>query len=245
MTDSPLRIALVGDRSPAVRAHVRIPSVLAALAAARDERIEPYWIGSEAVAGDGSPLQGFDAIWLVPGSPYLHPEGAITAARLAREQGIPFLGTCGGFQHALWEFARNVCGIADAAHAEYSPDAAHPVLVELMCSLVGHEREVRTLEGSLAAMVLGDQPTTQRYSCSYGLAPGIGAVLAAHGLVLSGYDQDGETRIFELPGHPFYLGTLFQPELAPDDAGPHPVIAAFVDAAYSRLRLQPLDATAG
>ena len=67
-----------------------------------------------------------------------------------------------------------------------------------MCSLVGHEREVRTLEGSLAAMVLGDQPTTQRYSCSYGLAPGIGAVLAAHGLVLSGYDQDGETRIFEL-----------------------------------------------
>src|SRR5215475_4955398 len=109
-------IALVGDRSPSVRAHARIPQLIDALRRRDGVVLDPYWVAStEAHHG----LEGFDGIWIVPGSPYASPEGAIAAARTAREQRIPFLGTCGGFQHAIVMLARDLAGIDDAVHAEY------------------------------------------------------------------------------------------------------------------------------
>jgi CTP synthase (UTP-ammonia lyase) len=72
--------------------------------------LDAYWIPTPD-AGT-SALDGFDAIWVVPGSPYASAGGAITAVRAARERAIPFLGTCGGFQHALLEHARDVCGLS-------------------------------------------------------------------------------------------------------------------------------------
>src|ERR1044071_8581059 len=129
-------VALVGDRSPSVRAHARIPQLIDALRRRDGVVVDPYWVPSpEALQG----LEGFDGIWIVPGSPYESPEGAIQAARTAREQQIPFLGTCGGFQHAILMLARDLAGIKDAAHAEYGGDEGEMVLVELACSLVGHE----------------------------------------------------------------------------------------------------------
>ena len=80
-------------------------------------------------------LVGYDAIWLVPASPYKNTEAAFIAARYARENSIPFLGTCGGFQHALIEYARNVLGWSDAAHAETDTEGSM-VIAPLTCSLV-------------------------------------------------------------------------------------------------------------
>ncbi|GAA1967477.1 glutamine amidotransferase-related protein [Amycolatopsis minnesotensis] len=108
-------------------------------------------------------LAGFDAIWLVPGGPYRSEAGAITAARIAREQRIPFLGTCAGFQHAVLEIARDVCGIRHASHAENSPGAEDPLIVALACSLDGHEDVVEIQPGSLAHRVLGVDRTVERY----------------------------------------------------------------------------------
>src|ERR1700750_1159027 len=96
-------IALVGDRSPSVRAHARIPLLVHALRRRDDLVLAPYWVPSEA-AHDG--LEGFDAIWMVPGSPYRDRDGALAAVRTARERRIPFLGTCGGFQPAVVAGAR-------------------------------------------------------------------------------------------------------------------------------------------
>jgi CTP synthase (UTP-ammonia lyase) len=132
----PARVALVGDRSAGIRAHTRIPAILDALAERDRLILDAYWIPSTE-AGDS--LDGFDAIWVVPGSPYHNEAGVIAAIRTARERGIPFLGTCGGFQHALLEFARNACGLGDARHAENDPDSANPLIVPLECSLVDHE----------------------------------------------------------------------------------------------------------
>lgn len=90
-------------------------------------------------------MKGFDAVWVLPGSPYASEAGALAAIRTAREDGIPFLGTCGGFQHALLEYARNVCGLTRAAHAENDPaaDSGDLLIAPLACSLVGHEGVVR------------------------------------------------------------------------------------------------------
>jgi CTP synthase (UTP-ammonia lyase) len=221
----PVRIALVGDRSPLVQAHSRLPDILEALDAGGGTPLDPYWVGTDEVTD--AELARFDGIWLLPGSPYRDPDGALLAVRTAREGQIPFLGTCGGFQHLLLEFAAGVCGL-DAEHAELVPGAVDPLIRPLACSLVGEERVVVALAGTRAGEILGTAPRTERFFCRYGLEPRYEPVLQRHGLAVGGRDADGEVRLVELSGHPFMLGALFQPELSSSRSFVHPLIAAFI-----------------
>ncbi|MDX3574779.1 glutamine amidotransferase-related protein [Streptomyces sp. ID05-47C] len=225
------KIALVGDHSPNVVSHTRIPLLLDALAARDRLVLDAYWIPSADAEAEGA-VRGFDAVWVVPGSPYRSEAGVLAAIRTAREEGIPFLGTCGGFQHALLEFARDVCGLTRAAHAENDPDAEDPLLEPLACSLEGHEDTVLLEPGSLAREVIGRESTVERYSCRYGLSRHADT-LVAHGLRFSGRDARGEVRTAELPGHPFFLASLFQPELSGDGSRPHPMIRGLARAAVA------------
>jgi len=234
MTQHTPRIALVGDRSANVRAHARIPVLIESLLNREGIPLDTYWIPSPQ--GLDCDLSGFDAIWAVPGSPYESAEGVITAIRTAREQGIPFLGTCGGFQHALLEYARAVCGLTSVANAETVPDAEEFLIVPLECSLKGHEEAVMVVPGTLAATISGPGRRTERYHCDYGLNADYLATLTAGGLRFSGFDDAGQVRIAELPGHPFFVGTLFQPELHGDGTQPHPIIVAFAAAALEHAR---------
>ena len=225
------RIALVGDRSPNVVSHSRLPLILDALAKHDRLVLDAYWIPSEdAEAPDA--VRGFDAVWVLPGSPYRSEVGVLSAIRTARVAGIPFLGTCGGFQHALLEYARDVCGLTRVAHAENDPDAEDLLIEPLACSLVGHEAAVTIEPGSLAESAIGSERTVERYFCAYGPTRHLDT-LRAHGLRFSGHDEDGHVRIAELPGHPFFLATLFQPELSGDGSRPHPVVRALARAAVA------------
>ena len=235
------RVALVGDRSPNVVSHSRIPLLLDALATRDRLVLDTYWIPS-ADAEEADAVRGFDAVWVVPGSPYRSEAGVLAAIRTAREEGIPFLGTCGGFQHALLEFARNACGLSHVAHAENDPDADDVLLAPLACSLEGHEDTVVLTPGSLAHTVIGAERTVERYSCRYGLARHFDT-LTAHGLRFSGHDAAGQVRMAELPGHPFFLASLFQPELHGDGSRPHPMVRALARAAVehaARTGRQPV-----
>src|SRR4051812_15383535 len=93
MTDvfhsKPARLALIGDRSPLVQAHARMPDILDALDSDAGPAIDAYWIETVHVAE--TDLSGFDGIWLLPGSPYASTEGAVSAVRFAREASVPFL----------------------------------------------------------------------------------------------------------------------------------------------------------
>ncbi|MFE2261128.1 CTP synthase C-terminal region-related (seleno)protein [Streptomyces griseosporeus] len=228
------RIALVGDRSPDVVSHTRIPLLLDALAERDRLVLDAYWIPSEDAAAEGA-VRGFDAVWVLPGSPYRSEEGVLAAVRTAREDGVPFLGTCGGFQHALLEYARHVCGLTRVAHAENDPDAEDFLIEPLACSLVGHEAAVVIEPGSLAQSVIGAERTVERYFCAYGPSRHLDT-LRAHGMRFSGHDEEGHVRVAELPGHPFFLATLFQPELYGDGSRPHPVVRALARAAVAHAR---------
>ncbi|WP_149826187.1 CTP synthase C-terminal region-related (seleno)protein [Streptomyces tailanensis] len=235
------RLALVGDRSPDVVSHTRIPRFLDSLAERDRLVLDAYWIHSEDAAADAEAVRGFDAVWVVPGSPYRSEAGVLSAIRTARERGIPFLGTCGGFQHALLEYARGVCGLTQVAHAENDPDAEDFLIEPLACSLAGHEATVHVESGSLAQSVLGAERSVERYSCHYGPSRHLDT-LRAHGLRFSGHDEGGQVRIAELPGHPFFLATLFQPELSGDGSRPHPFVRALARAAVehaARAARQP------
>ena len=229
----PPRLALVGDRSDAVQAHSRIPGILASLATPGSETIEPYWLATADIE-TAEDVAGFDGIWIVPGSPYESIEGVLVAIQTARTDGIPLLGTCGGFQHIVLEYARHVCGLPDVTHAEIEPEAEELLLVPLACDLFGEESEVLIEEGTLAAAVMGAGATTERYFCRYGLARSYEKALTTRGLVISGRDPNGEARVVELPEHPFLVGTLFQPELSSDATWVHPLVLAFCDAVRSR-----------
>jgi CTP synthase (UTP-ammonia lyase) len=190
------------------------------------------WLPSADLARDPAPLAGYGGVLLAPGPPGAGLDGALTAARYARETGLPLLGTCGGFQHVLIEFARNAAGIAGAAHAELDPAAASPVCVPLACSLSGTRAPVHLRPGTLAAAVYrGAETTVEPFFCAYGLNRDFEPALTAAGLRFSGFDANGEPRVLELPGHPFFLATLYVPQAASEKDAPHPVLSAFTAAA--------------
>ena len=219
-------IGALGDRDPAYLTHREIDAAMAL--APPDTEIR--WVATDS--GDARRADAFDALWVVPGTPYRDESAVHAAIRHAREQDMPILGTCGGFQHMALEFAPNVAGIEGAAHGETDPDGEAIVVGSLTCSLVGEERTVTAVPGTRVAAICGTEPFTGFHWCSYGLAPGVAERLAAAGLVIGAHAEDAGVEAFELPGHPFYLATLFQPQVGSSERGTlHPLLTALVQAA--------------
>lgn len=227
------RIALVGDRDDACTAHLALPLALGRVSQELAAEFEARWIGTAAVTGP-SILEGYSGIWLVPKSPYESMEGALAAVRHARVNGIPFLGTCGGFQHALIEIARDVAGIADADHGETSPEGRSLIVSKLSCSLVDAKGTVHFARDSLLATAYGALIAHEGYHCSYGVNLSYKALLEGAGLRFTSWDGAGEARGAELPGHPFFAGVLFQPERAALENRTPPLVTAFVRSCLMR-----------
>lgn len=226
-----ISLALVGDFRAEVVAHACIPRALELAGEAARIQVVATWIGTETIRDAAHDLARFDAVWVVPASPYRNMDGALAAIRFARETGRPFLGTCGGFQHALIELARNVAGRSAADHAETNPTAPDLVVTPLRCSLVGETGTITFTPGSRMHTIFGGTPTQEGYHCSYGLEAAWRPRLEAARLRFTGFDTNGDVRAAELPSHPFFIGTLFQPERSAPTGRPHPLITAFVRAA--------------
>jgi CTP synthase (UTP-ammonia lyase) len=230
----PRRIALIGDFNPGVIAHRAIPQAIELAADQTDYPVEAIWVGTATLGPDvPSQLADFDAIWCVPASPYANTEGALAAIRFARESGRPFLGTCGGFQHALLEYARNVLGMPDAEHAELAPHAPSPLIAPLSCSLVEKSGIIRFAQGSRLRSIYGVAEAEETYHCNYGLNPRHGNLFEVGAMRIGGRDRDGEVRAVELVSQPFFFATLYQPERAALHGRAHPLVSAFVAATGS------------
>ena len=226
-----VQIALIGDYSPDVRAHVAIPRALSLAANGKVKSIEPVWVPTpELERHVKTRLQSLRGIWCVPASPYASMDGALNAIRFAREQSVPFLGTCGGFQHALIEYARNVLGVTDADHAESNPSAANPLITPLACALRDVDRRIVLKAGTRARSIYGCDEATEPYNCGFGLKPGHERLFDGSSLHITATDENGSARIVELAEHPFFIATLFQPERSAFKQVRHPLITAFVQA---------------
>lgn len=231
-----LRIALVGDYREEVIAHRAIPLALEMAGAELDVTVTPVWAATEGLDDDSAyGLDGVigsaDGIWCVPASPYLSTSGALRAIRFARERGVPFMGTCGGFQHAVLEFAQNVLGWEDAAHAEMDPDSQRLVIAPLSCSLVEQSGTIHFVSGTRLAQAYGVESAVEGYHCRYGLAPGVQQAMEAEGMVVAATDDEGDVRGIEIPAHPFFVATLFQHERSALKGVGSPAARAFVAAA--------------
>jgi CTP synthase (UTP-ammonia lyase) len=227
-----VRIGLIGDYDSVVYAHQMIPRALALAGAAVGCEVACDWLATQTLVDDpAARVAGYDGLWCVPGSPYASMAGALGAIRYARERGVPFLGTCGGFQHSVLEYARDVLGLAGADHAESNPEAAEPVIAPLACALVEQRGMIHFAPGSRVAAIYGMSAAVEGYHCSYGLNPAYAARFSTGALRIAGADEAGEARVVELAGHPFFIATLFQPERSAATGNAHPLITAFVAAA--------------
>jgi CTP synthase (UTP-ammonia lyase) len=216
------RIGIVGERIPEFPPHVATDAALEHTAEALGVELDARWIATD------EELPELDAIWCAPGSPYRSLDGALAALRHGREQGVPTLGTCGGCQHMLLEFARDVLGFEDAQHAEYDPYASRLFVTPLVCEVAGRTMHVKLDPAS--RLYGGATAVQEQYYCNFGLNPDYREQLDAAGFRITGVDADGDARMFELDDHPFYVATLFVPQMRSSPGRPHPVVTAFVAA---------------
>jgi CTP synthase (UTP-ammonia lyase) len=226
------RIILVGERDPAKPAHRGIEAAFDLYRQQSRCDLQQEWVSTATITPDSIDFLLRDAtgLWCTPGSPYESTAGALLAIQRARTAKIAFLGTCGGFQHALMEFARNVLR-HPAEHEELSPAAKEPLIVKLSCSLLGTQGRILVTAPDLFADVLRAGESWEEFNCNYGINRDLAAIFQGSDLVFVAHDELHQPRAFRLRQHPFFIGTLFQPERKSLAGSLHPVVQAFFRAA--------------
>ncbi|MBV9294238.1 MAG: CTP synthase [Acidobacteriaceae bacterium] len=186
-------------------------------------------------------LRRFDGILVPGGFGKRGIAGMLNAIRCAREEKIPYFGICLGMQTMVVEFARNVCGLAEADSTEFNPAAPYRVIYKLR-ELKGVDELGGTMrlgaypcllaEGSFAEQAYGATQTSERHRHRYEFNREFEAQLTQHGMRLTGQTPDGVyVEICEVPDHPWYLGCQFHPEFKSKPLEPHPLFTAFLNAA--------------
>jgi CTP synthase (UTP-ammonia lyase) len=227
-----IEIGIIGDYEPSNPTHVATNEGIGHAAEfLPSHTVNAIWLPTD----QRHKFNDFQGLICSPGSPYKSLEGALRGIQCARENTIPFLGTCGGSQHLVLEYARNVMGIQEASHAESDPHASCLFITPLSCSLVGKTMEVNMKPGSRAAAIYKKTRAAERYYCNFGLNPAYQEQLESAGIEISGTDEAGEARIMELPEHPFFIGTLFVPQANSTKDHPHPIVVEFLRASAIQL----------
>jgi CTP synthase (UTP-ammonia lyase) len=223
---SALRIALVGDQyNHNEPAHPMIEEVLSAIG------VDIRWVSTEIVDGP-EVLDSFHGVWVVPGGPYKNQAGVHMAVTHARTAGVPFLGTCGGFFSALLEYAENELRLPEVIGLAENEAKVGPLMVPLVCSIGDRRTPLKLRPDSLLAEVYGRAIGIREVlQCDYGLKPEFMDAAQQGQLRYSAWDPDDAPRALELTDHPFFMATLFQPELSSTTDGVHPILARFLDSA--------------
>lgn len=224
------KIAILGDFDPGRYSHISLNKSIEHIKKHLQQEMQFDWIDTNIFnTKDVFEKQGYKGLWIAPGSPYKDFDNVLKVIEYARLNNISTLGNCGGFQHMLIEFARNVCGISGADHEESNPETSEAVIHKLSCSLKGGQEELQIIEkSSLLFSILRQENFTGKFNCNYGLNEKYISALQNGGLVFTTKSISGEYRSFEIKNHPFYLGTLFQPALSSAEENPNPIIISFV-----------------
>jgi CTP synthase len=227
-------------------------------ALAHNLKLNLNWIEAEGLeTGDRTfeeQLAGYDGLLVPGGFGKRGIEGMLIAIRYARENKVPYFGICLGMQTACVEFARNVCGLADANSSEFDPATPHRVIYKLR-ELRGVEELGGTMRlgawpckiepGTLAHKIYGQLEISERHRHRYEFNREYEETLTAGGLRISGSTPDGTyVEMVELPNHPHFIGCQFHPEFKSKPLEPHPLFKTFVGAAYEYGRKRRAEKTA-
>lgn len=245
--DKKVTIAVVGKYVALQDAYISITESLRHAAVANEAELDIHWVNAEEIEADDTDMAkvmaGVDGILVPGGFGNRGIEGKIKAIQYAREHKIPFFGICLGMQCAVIEFARHVCGMADANSSEFNPNSAHPV-IDLMPEQIDVEDLGGTMRlGLYPCKVYPDTLTSKAYNAEliyerhrhrYEFNNAFREKIVDKGLVLGGTLPNGRlVEIVELPEseHPWFLGAQFHPEFKSRPTNPHPLFRDFVGAA--------------
>ncbi|MEM7110285.1 MAG: hypothetical protein AAF519_18810 [Bacteroidota bacterium] len=199
MSGKTLQVALIGDRKGDYLPHISAESIVPEIASMLEIKAEAVWIPTEEV--DHADMGQFQAIWAGSG-PYLSPEGTMEAIRFARENKIPFIGTCSGFKYTIIELAKNVCHAQDPEAYISLNESCGTEYKELTISL--HPSTVKEWYAATEAK--------ETSHCRFEINSTYQKQINQH-FTFAGTADDGRMVIAELTDHPFFLATLFLPQL--------------------------------
>ena len=241
-----LRIGITGKYAALRDAYASIDKAIEHCAAHLGSEIEIQWIDTTTIAGEDVPrvLQNVHAVIVPGGFGYRGTEVKIACIRYCREQRLPYLGICLGFQMAVIEFARHVCGLDSAASTEFDSETRTPVIDILpeqkqIESLGGNMRlggkDVVIHPGTLASFLYDGRSTIrERFRHRFEVDPKYIEALSEHGMIFSGrHPEHPIMQILELAAneHPFFIGAQFHPELTSRPLHPQPMFMGLVGAA--------------
>jgi len=211
-----------------------------------DVKVVRRWIESDELDSRSAAekLEGVDGILVPGGFGSRGTGGMVAAAEFARQTGTPYFGICYGFQWAVVEFARHVCGLADASSTEVDPETPHRIIYKLQ-DLLGVEDMGGTMRlgsyvcrlkpGSRAAAIYAASEVSERHRHRYEFNQAYLETIERHGLVVSGLTPDGKfVEIAELPDHPWFVAVQYHPEFKSTPLTPHPLFKDFVRASLAR-----------
>lgn len=242
-----VKIALVGKYAGLVDSYVSMNEALRHAGAACKTKVHIHYIEAETfekIPEKIEMLKEFDGIFVPYGFGPRGAEGKITAIKFARENNVPFLGICFGFQLAVVEYARNVCGLKGANSTEIDPNTPHPV-IDLMPEQRGVELKGATMRlgahtivvkpGTLAHRLYKSEEISERHRHRFEVNMGYVEKLEKAGLVFSGMSPDGRRmEILELPNHYFFFASQFHGEFKSRPGKPDPEYYGFVKACLDR-----------
>lgn len=225
-----MRIAIIGEFNENFRPHVATNEAIEHARNFLNLEFQVNWVSTEYVESNlDEVLLNYNGFWIAPGSPYKSMKGALDLIKYTRENNIPTIGTCGGFQHMVIEFARNVLGINDAEHAEYDPYASKLVVNPLSCDLKGEPLEIEIIdEASKVYSIYKTKIIKEKYYCNFGLNPKYQSKFDKNHFKIVGSDKLKEARILELKNHTFFIATLFVPQDNSTFEKPHQLITDFI-----------------
>jgi CTP synthase len=244
-----VHIGIVGKYVEYEDSYKSLKEALVHAATANNLKLEVTWVEAEGLEGkEGQALEqeiqlgGFDGILVPGGFGKRGIEGMLIAIRYAREKKVPYFGICLGMQTACIEFARNVCGLAEADSSEFNPATPHRIIYKLR-ELRGIDELGGTMrlgawtckleQNSQAVKSYGKAEISERHRHRYEFNREYEAVLTGGGLSITGATPDGTyVEIVEILDHPYFLGCQFHPEFKSKPLEPHPLFSSFVGAAY-------------
>src|SRR4051794_4662457 len=252
--DGDVTIALVGKYVKLQDAYLSLHEALKHAGIHHGMHVHVRWFDAEgmSVADARRELEQVDGVLVPGGFGSRGWEGKILACRVAREQGIPYLGICLGMHVAVSEFARHVVGLDGANSTEMDPETPFPVI-----DLLPEQKEVEDLGGTMrlgaqavdlgedtkAREAYGDAVVHERHRHRYEVNNAIRPQLVEAGLVVSGTFQGGRlVEVVELPDHPWFVASQFHPEFKSRPTRPAPLFRDFVGAARDRALARSGDA---
>jgi CTP synthase (UTP-ammonia lyase) len=223
-----VKVGLIGDFDKNMYTHVALNDAIEHCNLHLDFKILANWISTESITKNFFINNLYQGFWITPGSPYKNDAAVYDAITWARENNFPILGTCGGFQYMVVEYARNVLAFADVGHEESEPTSKQLIVSKMSCSLKGQQEEVFIADKqSWLYKILKTDKFTGKFNCSYGVNPVYQDKINKSRFTFTAFSNSGEARALELKGHRFFNGTLFQPPLDSTHEKPNPLIMSF------------------